>query len=266
MFLDTRNFPINIDVTFELNFIHPWISVHLVSNKCHMRTIPCCFVQGSVLTALTFPSFFPSFSGQSSLIADCQECLPNKDAPHLSCLPTTDSARHGAKSTPRHRSTAQRASVYRGSKKHKDLHVQGKDFLTTCMTHTKNPSWRKSHANAVYFADCGAHTPQETVALIRNMALHMKGSKKNNEMILISLTVPGWPSLLCCHQMASAVLLLPDQPGPGLQERKSTVWHEEDLDATTVMSQAAFSTHSLSLFFFFSFSLDAMEVSDGSAH
>lgn len=78
----------------------------------------------------------------------------------------------------------------------------------------------------------------------------MKGSEKNNEMILISLTVPGWPSLLCCHQMASALLLLPDQPGPGLQERKSTVWHDEALDATTAMSQAAFSTVSLSLFLF----------------
>lgn len=96
----------------------------------------------------------------------------------------------------------------------------------------------------------------------------MKASEKNNETILISLTAPGRPSLLCCHQMASALLLLPDQPGPGLQQRKSTAWHEEALDATTVMSQAAFSTTSLPLFFpsLSSFTLDAMEVSVGSAH
>lgn len=216
-----------------------------------MKKMPCCFAQWSILSALTPPSPSPPFLGQSSLTADRQERLPNHDAPHLSCLPTTGTARHGAKSAPGHRSTVPLLKEP-ASKKHKDLHVQGKDFLTTCRTHTKNSSWRKSHANAVYFAGCGARTPQDMVALIGNMTPHMKGSKKNNEMVLISLTVPGWPSLLCCHQMASALLLLPDQPGPGLQKRKSTVWHEEALDATTLMFQAAFSIIScfLSLFFF----------------
>lgn len=64
--------------------------------------------------------------------------------------------------------------------------------------------------------------------------------------VLIFLTMPGWPALLCCHQMASALLLLPEQPGPELERRKSTVWHQEALDATTLMSQAAFHTVSLS--------------------
>lgn len=50
------------------------------------------------------------------------------------------------------------------------------------------------------------------------------------------------PSLARHHQMASALVLVPDQLGPRLRAGKPIIWQREALDGATVMSQAAFFT------------------------
>lgn len=234
---------------------------------------PAALHRGRSYRRSLFPSLFPPFLAKSSLIADCQarnafqiRTRPIRLVYRLQARLGTEQRAHRGIVPP----LADPAST-RGANEHKDLHAQGKDFLATRATHTKNSSRRKSRPNAVYFAGCGARALRDADALIGNMTPHMKGREKNNEMILISLTVPGWPSLLRCHQMASALLLLPDQSGPRLQERKSTVWHQEALDASDVSSCFFFSFYNSSLSFPFfppspPFLPAATEFSDGSAH
>ncbi len=65
---------------------------------------------------------------------------------------------------------------------------------------------------------------------------------ENNEKILISLTEFGRSVLARHHQMASALILVPDQLGPRLWAGKPIIWQRDALDGATVMSQAAFST------------------------
>lgn len=105
-------------------------------------------VRGLVLSALIlfFSPLSPSFfSLQSSLIAHCQECIPNQDAPHLSCLLTTDPAQHGAKSILGHCSAGQRANIHAGAlhRQQKEHCTQGKDFLASLQA--KAPYIRNMH-------------------------------------------------------------------------------------------------------------------------
>lgn len=65
---------------------------------------------------------------------------------------------------------------------------------------------------------------------------------ENNEKILISLTEFGHSVLARHHQMASALVLVPNQLGPRLWAEKPIIWQWDTLDGATVMSQAAFST------------------------
>lgn len=65
---------------------------------------------------------------------------------------------------------------------------------------------------------------------------------ENNEKILISLTEFGRSVLARHHQIASALILVPDQLGPRLGAGKPIIWQRDALDGATVMSQAAFST------------------------
>lgn len=101
---------------------------------------------------------------------------------------------------------------------------------------------RKTNPNLVFLRLYGLDTPRGMAGLIENTTSHMKRCEKIMRRFWSLWQSLAAPSLARHHQMASALILVPDQLGPRLRAGKPIIWQREALDGATVMSQAAFSS------------------------
>lgn len=100
----------------------------------------------------------------------------------------------------------------------------------------------KTNPNLVFRRLYGLDTLRGMAGLIGNTTSHMKRCEKIMRRFWSLWQSLAAPSLARHHQMASALIPVPDQLGPRLRAGKPIIWQREALDGATVMSQAAFST------------------------